>query len=102
MGLIEIVVMRGMYKNLKINTVVAVASSILLAGAWLAIRQQLAISDTQFLRSMIPHHSGAILMCQRATITDPEIKKLCGAIVESQQSEMDQMVALLRRLQESR
>lgn len=98
MGLIEIVVMRGMYKDPKMNLVVAVASVVLLVGAWFGIRQQVAISNTQFLRSMIPHHSGAILMCQHAAITDPEITKLCATIVAGQQEEIDQMNAALRRL----
>lgn len=98
MGLIEIVVMRGMYKDPKMNLVVAVASVVLLIGAWFGIRQQVAISDTQFLRSMIPHHSGAVLMCQQATITDAEITKLCATIIAGQQEEIDQMNAALRRL----
>lgn len=82
----------------KMNLVVAVTSLVLLAGAWVAIRQQLAISDTQFLRAMIPHHSSAILMCERTTLTDPELIKLCGTIVAGQQAEIDQMNAALRRL----
>ncbi len=52
----------------------------------------------QFLRSMIPHHAGAILMCQEASIQDAEIRRLCGGIVSSQQSEIDQMKAMLDRL----
>ena len=98
MGLIEIVVMRSMYKDRKMNSIVVVATVVLLVGAWFGIRQQVAISNTQFLRSMIPHHSSAILMCQRATITDPEISKLCAKIVAGQQGEIDQMNAALRRL----
>ncbi len=34
---------------------------------------QAGIGDKEFLRSMIPHHSGAILMCEQATLTDPEM-----------------------------
>lgn len=97
MGLIEIVVMRGMYRDQKMNVLVAVGSIAILAGAWLAIRQQVAISDTQFLRSMIPHHSGAILMCERASISDPDITELCRTIIAGQRSEIDQMVAKLRQ-----
>lgn len=102
MGLIEIAVMRGMYRDPKMNVIVAVGSIVLLLGAWLAIRQQVAISDTQFLRSMIPHHSGAILMCERSSIADPEITQLCSTIVKGQRSEIDQMVAKLRQLQAAR
>ncbi|WP_247784711.1 MULTISPECIES: DUF305 domain-containing protein [Bradyrhizobium] len=47
---------------------------------------------------MIPHHSGAILMCQQAKLTDPEIVRLCGEIERSQRQEIDQMKAILRRI----
>jgi uncharacterized protein (DUF305 family) len=47
---------------------------------------------------MIPHHAGAILMCEQASIVDPEIKELCGTITSSQQTEIDQMKAILQRL----
>jgi hypothetical protein len=30
---------------------------------------------------MIPHHSGAILMCEQAALTDPDIVALCRQIV---------------------
>jgi uncharacterized protein (DUF305 family) len=56
------------------------------------------VSDKQFLRSMIPHHAGAILMCEQAPIEDAEIKALCKNIVSSQQSEIDQMKAKLSAL----
>lgn len=98
MGLIEIALMRGMYQDRKKNLIVAVMSLVLLAGAWVAIRQQVGILDTQFLRAMIPHHSSAILMCEQATITDAELIKLCTTIVAGQQAEIDQMNAALRRL----
>ena len=61
------------------------------------IRQQMAVGDSQFLRSMIPHHSRAILMCTEASLQDPAIKQLCQAIISSQQREIDQMNAMLRR-----
>ena len=48
---------------------------------------------------MIPHHAGAILMCEQAAIEDAEIKDLCGAIVSSQQAEIDQMKAKLSELE---
>ena len=95
MGLIELAVMRSMYRHRRLNIVVIAGSLVALAGAWLLIRQQGGISDAQFLRSMIPHHSSAILMCQRAPLVDPEIHALCRSIVQSQQSEIDLMKAML-------
>jgi uncharacterized protein (DUF305 family) len=47
---------------------------------------------------MIPHHAGAILMCQKANISDAEIAKLCETIAAGQQQEIDQMKAMLSRL----
>jgi uncharacterized protein (DUF305 family) len=70
-----------------------------LALFWVLLRQQAAVSDTQFLRSMIPHHAGAILMCEQAPLQDAEIKALCKNIVSGQQSEIDQMKAKLETLQ---
>ena len=33
------------------------------------VRYQTGVGDTQFFRSMISDHSGAILMCQEASLT---------------------------------
>ena len=66
----------------------------------LSIRDQTAISDRQFIRSMIPHHAGALLMCDEAPISDPELVELCKSIKESQQREIDQMKAILQRLRQ--
>ena len=48
-------------------------------------RNEVGVGDEGFLTSMIPHHSRAILVCQEATITDPEIEQLCSEIVEAQE-----------------
>ena len=61
------------------------------------MRTQAGIGDGEFLRSMIPHHSGAILMCREARLTDPEIIALCNGIVRSQAAEIAQMEAILQR-----
>jgi uncharacterized protein (DUF305 family) len=45
---------------------------------------------------MIPHHAGAILMCEEASIHNPDIRRLCQNIIASQQAEIDQMKAMLR------
>lgn len=98
MAVVEIVLMWKMYASRIANTAILVAGAVALAVFWALIRQQNAIADVQFLKSMIPHHSSAILMCQRASIGDPEIKELCGTIVAGQQSEIDQMRAILSRV----
>ena len=42
----------------------------------LFICQQTAMTDKQFLRPMIPRHSGAILMCEQGSIQDPNLERL--------------------------
>jgi uncharacterized protein (DUF305 family) len=77
-------------------------SVIALIGFFLFIRQQTAITDRQFLRSMIPHHSSAILMCERSPVQDPDIQALCDSIIQSQQEEINKMEAILQRLEGDR
>ena len=98
MGIIELALMGAMYRDRRLNTLVGVGCVVGLAVFWVLLRQQVAVSDTQFLRSMIPHHGGAILMCEQAPIQDAEIKALCKNIISSQQSEIDQMKAKLSAL----
>jgi len=66
---------------------------------WILIRQQTAISDKQFLRSMIPHHAGAVLMCEQAPIQDSQLKKLCQTIISGQQAEIAQMKTRLNEFE---
>jgi uncharacterized protein (DUF305 family) len=96
---IELTLMRTMFPNKKWNLVILAGSLLSLVLFWVLIRQQAAISDKQFLRSMIPHHAGAILMCEEAPIQDWEVKELCENIKSSQQTEIDQMKRILKRLE---
>lgn len=97
MVILELMLMGTMYQNKRLNGWIIAASSIALLGFFFLIRQQTAISNEQFLRSMIPHHAGAILMCERAPLTDPDILRLCEAIIVNQQTEIDQMKGLLSK-----
>jgi uncharacterized protein (DUF305 family) len=97
MGALMLLMMGSMYENKKLNFVLyAVFAALFILGT-VGTRAQAGIGDVQFLRSMIPHHSGAILMCREASITDPEIVALCGQIRESQRTEVDQMKRILER-----
>lgn len=98
MIVIELVVMGGMYPNRKLNAILIAVGVVALAAFWMLIREQTAIGDRQFLKSMIPHHAGAILMCGEASLQDPELRTLCRSIIEGQQQEIDQMKARLRAL----
>ena len=98
MLIIELLLMGSMYPNKKLNTVLIVAGVLALGLFWMLIRQQTAINDTQFLKSMIPHHAGALLMCEKAPIQDAEIQALCRTIIAGQQEEIAQMKSLLNKV----
>ena len=98
MVLIEIRLMISMYKSKRLNAFILAVGFAVLVGSFLLIRKQAAISDRQFLRSMIPHHASAILMCNEARLQDQEIKELCKNIISGQQAEIDQMKTKLDQL----
>lgn len=99
MVIIEIVLMRMMYMNKKLNAWIIGIATIALITFFACIRQQSAVSDKQFLNSMIPHHASAILMSKKAVIHDPEVKKLTEDIIANQEREIEQMKAKLKELE---
>ena len=98
MVIIEIFLMREMYENKNANRMIVAVSILALGAFFVLIRQQTAVADAQFLRSMIPHHAGAILMCENASISDAEVKELCKNIISGQQAEINKMKAKLNEL----
>lgn len=95
MIVLELLLMGVMYPNKILNRVLlafGVGAGVLF---WILIRQQSAITDRQFLRSMIPHHAGAILMCEELRPMDPKVKRLCGEIVLAQRQEIALMKEML-------
>lgn len=97
MVILMLLVMRSMYPNPRLNTALIAGFALLFVICFALVRTQTFVGNDQFLRSMIPHHSGAILMCEEADVTDPEIVSLCQQITQSQQEEIDQMRAILAR-----
>lgn len=95
MAILELAVMRSMYPNKKANAILIAVSVAAMLGFWFGIREQAGIGDRQLLKSMIPHHAGAVLMCERAQLSDPENRALCESIVAGQQAEIERMKAKL-------
>ncbi len=97
MALVMLAAMRSMFPSRSRNLLVIAGALVVFGVSFYGMRTQAAVGDEQFLKSMIPHHSGAILMCQEASITDPEIDALCLEIVAAQRREIAQMQAILER-----
>ena len=92
--------MRNMYKNKKKNIAILLGSLVLFLGALGLVRDQKStVDDVLWMRAMIPHHSIAILTSERADIQDPEVKKLANDIIKAQKKEIEEMKAMIKRLE---
>jgi len=98
MAVLMLSLMPMMYKNRGLNRIIYFSAvAIFILSLWM-LRAQAVVSDSQYMRAMIPHHSSAILTSSHADITDPELKKLSLSIIASQEREIQQMQAILKRL----
>ena len=98
MGIFMLATMPGMFPKKRMNVTLYILFAILTATSFWATRAQAIIDDRQFIASMIPHHSGAILMCREASLSDPELVTLCGEITQAQREEINQMERIAARL----
>lgn len=98
MAAVMLLLMKSMYENKRANLAIIVGSLILFGASFFAMRTQVAIGDRELIRGMIPHHSGAVLMCGKAKLSDPELIALCDEIVVAQEREINQMQTILDRL----
>lgn len=99
MALVMLLLMPGMYQNKKNNRIIIGSAISVFIMALILLRTQTPISDTQYLKAMIPHHSSAILFSKEANITDPEVIELTRQIIESQEREIEQMKKILKRIE---
>lgn len=100
MAIIMFVAMRNMYINKNKNIAIVLVSIVLFVGALGLVRDQKStVGDVLWMKAMIPHHSIAILTSERADIQDPEVKKLAEDIIKAQKKEIDEMKAMIKRLE---
>lgn len=103
MGAVMAVVMLGfmlnMYKNRALNIAIFAGSAVVFAAALWLVRSQVTVDDTDYMEAMIPHHSIAILTSERAQISDPRVRRLADAIIETQRREIAEMKTLIRDLE---
>lgn len=91
--------MQSMYQNKKLNAIILVSAVVIFFGTFAMLRNQTFIKDVQYMKAMIPHHSSAIMVSQKATFEDPELKKLAEEIIEAQKREIAQMKKIIYRLE---
>ena len=99
MGVIMLATMGKMYGNKRLNILLYIGLAALFFAALAGTRTQALIGDRQFIASMVPHHSGAILMCREADLEDIDLVSLCAEITRGQRAEIEQMNAIRSRLE---
>lgn len=93
--------MWGMYRDKKTNFIILGLSVIVFLATLIGLRQQTFIGDVQWMKAMIPHHSSAIMVSQKAHLKDPEAIKLAEDIIEAQEREIAQMKKMISRLEQN-
>lgn len=102
MAIVMLAFMLGMYPNKALNLVIfAGAAAVFAICLWL-VRSQASVGEISWMKAMIPHHSIAILTSERATIEDPRVRELAGAIIKAQRREIAEMKALIADLEAKR
>ena len=98
MAVVMMLMMGKMYPNKKLNSAIVISSIVVFGIVLTALRTQTPVNDVQYMKAMIPHHSSAIMTSKHANIQDPEVKKLSQQIIKSQEKEIAQMEAMLKRM----
>ena len=99
MAVVMILMMGKMYPDKKLNAGIIVTSGAVFILTLVALRTQTPISDLQYMKAMIPHHSSAILTSKNANIKDPDVKKLSEEIIRAQEEEIAEMKQIIKDLQ---
>lgn len=103
MGCIMAIVMLGfmwpMYKGTRIKIGVLVGAALGAVVLLVVNRSQAVVSDVTFMKAMIPHHSIAVNNARKASISDPRVRRLADAIIESQVREIAAMKLLIQDIE---
>ena len=84
MAIIMLAFMLGMYTN-KVNTIIFIGAVALFAICLYLVRSQTTISDSAYMKAMIPHHSIAILTSERSNIEDARVRELADGIIKARE-----------------
>ncbi len=99
MAIVMLAAMWTKFPSRSVNIAIVATAATIFVASFAAIRFQAGAGDRELLRAMIPHHSGAILMCGQAKLVDAEVKSLCEQIIRSQTEEIARMEAIRARMQ---
>jgi uncharacterized protein (DUF305 family) len=102
MAVLMLAMMPMMYPDKRKNSLLMLTSLIIFVLAFIGVHRQTGISDVQYMKGMIPHHSIAIMTSENAHITEPRVRKLADGIIRTQKKEIAEMKGLIDSLQHGR
>lgn len=102
MAISMLLFMWKMYPNRKINMAIIAFATISFFGTFYLLRTQTPVSDIQYMKAMIPHHSSAIMTSSNVEFEDAELKKLAEDIIIAQEKEIKQMKEMINRLENNK
>ena len=95
MAIIMLAFMLGMYNNKKLNVTIFLMAAVIFVACVYLVRSQSTVSDTAYMKAMIPHHSIAILTSERSNIEDVQVRELADGIIKAQRKEIKEMEWLI-------
>ena len=95
-AVVTMLMMGKIYPNKKLNSAIIISSILVFGIVLRALSTQTPVNDVQYMKAMIPHHS--FMKSKHANIQDREVKKLSQQIMKSQEEEIAQMEAMLKRM----
>lgn len=101
MALVMLGFMWGMYRNGRTNVAILAGAGLVFVGSLWLVRSQQTVSDLDYMRAMIPHHSIAVLTSTQAHIRDPRVRELADEIIEAQVREIAEMKRLIADLEDN-
>ncbi len=101
MAIIMLAFMLSMYTNKVWNLAIFSTAIAVFVLCLYLVRSQATISDNDYMKAMIPHHSIAILTSERANIEDVRVRQLADEIIKAQRREIKEMEWLIRDIQQN-
>lgn len=93
----EVIIVLSFYKHNIFDLKVIVVGLLMSIITGLLLRSQLGVTDTAWIRRMIPHHSTALTTSTviLKKTTNPQIRELASSIIDTQEREIALMKSLL-------
>lgn len=95
MAVLMVLMMPAMFNNTQRNRWIMASGLMVFIASLAALRTQTPVSDVQYMKAMIPHHSSAVMTSRHANIHDPRVRKLADSIIASQLREIAEMKSLI-------